>query len=305
MFRLVLLLTLTVAATLIVANCCPGHRVRLTSCTDQDPYDLTERIVEDFRALDAASCALPSIDDRGCSAIPLGPIAINDAQNDDWTFLGFLRDMMVESDICADIVGDPIFADALTRAWKRHETIAAHLKTGELTERQAGARLLFAQVKPLNQCKSRMQPDKNIHGAFNPRTWTINIYESAVTAPSIYRQDITDLSVGFRYALIIGHELGHALDALTGDLTNAALCSTVEDRATIYGTYFAECISRVMRLGADRDGTSPEGIMCLSQRWKLYEFEYNRMRVELGRLRPSSKKKVTPAVAGVISCRGL
>src|SRR5262249_44717053 len=120
------------------------------------------------------------------------------------------------------------------------------------TELRRGMARVFYSLREIRLCdreRSGASPRTRIHGLFLPATWSIRIYRSACTASSIYGQELDPLNNGHKIALVVGHEVGHVIDALAGDLQSNGTCKCEyrEDRATIYGSYVGQCIARLMR----------------------------------------------------------
>jgi hypothetical protein len=300
----------------------PGNTevVHLEACVASDPYDVPATFAEEFRT-QGPTCSLPTAAGR-CSKIVLGA---SDAPPRDRRALfvtSFLEAALVGDNggesLCFDILHDPGFAQALERVAKRRPEEVSPLRAKDwpaLDEQQRGAALLFTHLDGVDECDEELTVPGGgkVHGAFDPASWRIKVYRSALSAQAIYGSPISDISVGFRYALVVGHELGHVLDALTGDLLDDALCASREDRATYYGTYLAECLTRVMRIAltsladlrGEDAGLSAASIPCAMQRWSLYGLRYAQLRIAFEPTEIARRPAELNETQAFVGCLGL
>lgn len=162
-----------------------------------------------------------------------------------------------------------------------------------------------------------------VHGEFDPATWTATVYASACSAQTIYGDDgVASMNYAYRYVLVQSHEVGHAIDALTGDLLqdDPGLCAERENRATIYGSYIARCMSRLLRdviesseyddaIAAQLPDSSKEYFqqvhVCIGRKWAEYEHELASISKRAGARRDLKTAAEVATLNKTIACEGL
>jgi hypothetical protein len=76
----------------------------------------------------------------------------------------------------------------------------------------------------------------------------VTFFGSSCAPTRIYDADLTSLDAQTRYVFVAAHELGHMVDFWAGDTPVLGHSSVeIEKRATIYGSYFAECWLRLLQ----------------------------------------------------------
>lgn len=77
-------------------------------------------------------------------------------------------------------------------------------------------------------------------------TAAVTFFETACTPARVYEADLSWLDARTRYIFVAGHEVGHLVDYWAGGTPILGKSSVdIEKRATIYGSYFAECYLRL------------------------------------------------------------
>lgn len=98
-------------------------------------------------------------------------------------------------------------------------------------------------------CANLANPiNATVHGVTNPLTLDVFLFRSACTRDGdrMYGVNLSHAMLGLRFWMIAGHELGHQIDIVAGGnpLSPGSDIMLAEDRATAYGTHFAECSMR-------------------------------------------------------------
>lgn len=195
-----------------------------------------------------------------------------------------------------------------------------------LNEIQRGMLSVLAQIN-LNNCagiRYGRSFSHRIHGEFDPKTWTATVYASACSAETIYEDSgVGTMNHAYRFVLVQGHEIGHAIDALTGDLSSddPKLCEKREARATVYGSYIARCMSRILRdviesseysdvIAASLPDPSPAYFKkvheCIGKKWGEYEKELESISRRAGKhISADAYTAKLSALSNTIACEGL
>jgi hypothetical protein len=160
-------------------------------------------------------------------------------------------------------------------------------------------------------------PQSVIHAKFLRETTSIVLYSTSCDAKSIYRQRITSLDLGHRFFLVTAHELGHAIDLAT-DRLPPNRDTAAENRATWYGTFIAQCASKlwqgILVDNSTLDRTDSQRALrsrVLSE-WKAHDKDIEALRQELhsyaadlgqqSTIAPSVMSPFSTELAGIFSC---
>jgi hypothetical protein len=145
----------------------------------------------------------------------------------------------------------------------------------------------------------------------------VTFFGSACAPTKIYGADLSWLDAQTRYMFVAAHEMGHLVDFWAGDTPVLGRSSIeIEQRATIYGSYFAECWLRVLEytysrlLRSDASATAPSGVAwfatqhdveCAIANWRKAERAMTRQRLEWEQQTWSVQEPSVLAVSG--ACR--
>lgn len=217
---------------------------------------------------------------------------------------------------CRAIFREPIFADAMRRIrFMPDEEILKAWPTIEqpLDDTQRGMATVFVGIRDWSYCNEELadEPSGYIHGAFSPESRHLVLYRTACEALSIYDENLGELDLGYRFALIAAHEVGHAIDMMTGDLVDETRCRSREGRATIYGTFIAECYSQLFRKLLNEDWKSrvdTELAGCLRKRWTTAESHLREIRCRAThdeKDADAAARRLPHALGAALGCRGL
>ena len=164
------------------------------------------------------------------------------------------RDLFVGTELeraLAQVKADP--DDVLERAfaWKHSEKLP--LASDDFQRAMA---TVLAHTGDLVLCDTKRDDEKTggkVHGQNFHTTGELVVYLTACDARSIERAPLKFRSPAVKLFLVFGHELGHSIDVESGDYgkTEAGMCADRELRASLYGTYIAECYARVFAGLAD------------------------------------------------------
>lgn len=144
-----------------------------------------------------------------------------------------------------------------------------------------------------------------VHAEYRRKTGTILLYRTSCLTKRIYGEEIGDLGAGHRFHLVAGHEVGHAIDAATGDADTDSDPARAEIRATIYGTYIARCLSRqfqgIVRENL-RNAQSPLQTRqgeCLIERWQAVDARLKEIATRGPTVGPDSLARIQGALGCV------
>lgn len=183
--------------------------------------------------------------------------------------IGFMFLRSEEYAICKDIFEDKttVFHDAMARIPEASDSAIAELTKdtpGKIAPPYASTQRSMATVlAAIAEWHKIDNSQAVLFGCTDPNQDAtrakILLYTSACSAVHIYDFDLGMLTPSLRVELVAAHEVGHVIDMLTGDLGyDYGRCpACLENRATMYGTYLAQCRARTAQL------------------WALQEFPWN------------------------------
>ncbi|MBL8950372.1 MAG: hypothetical protein JNK82_06325 [Myxococcaceae bacterium] len=221
-----------------------------------------------------------------------------------------------EYSVCKDIFHEEPFLSAVMKLPAASGRVAreALSNAGERVFRPDEVQLRMATVfthveQPTWEFESPMEEGRELYGCIevHRRRFPIRLYRGACDAKALYSYDLRVLGPMLRLELIAAHELGHAIDALTGDLSSRPLAA--ETRATVYASFLAQCSARTMRtffLEAARAITSPLSaqrrrkaqLVCMARRWHTFEQYLASARAGW----TSSEPRLSPGFSSAFAC---
>jgi hypothetical protein len=165
----------------------------------------------------------------------------------------FFEELFLRSDSgysqCRELLKGSLFAQAMKRVAAREADVVKSwpFAPRPLDDVQLGMASIFQHIRRWRMCPSALETDDGssyIHGLFDPVGWEVSIFKTSCDAISVYDSELDGFITVYRFLLVLGHETGHAIDALDGDLNDREHCQSRENRATVYGTYLAQCWTR-------------------------------------------------------------
>lgn len=115
--------------------------------------------------------------------------------------------------------------------------------TAPPTEIQLKMAAIFDAMPPWAYCSGAMtQSGVRVYADFYPQTRQVKLYNGACAPRDLYELDVAFAPSAFAGALIAAHEVGHAIEEITGGPWRGR--KQAEAQATYYGTMLAECVSR-------------------------------------------------------------
>ena len=292
-----------------------------TACAKPDPGSSMRRFVN---PLQQAALACPSEDDNSiftenpdlCSGQGMRPgpsrrPGFNEMPGVNRLPDSHFVDMTMDDSqfaTCRDIFADPRLTVSLESIPSEFAAQVPSRITNEQRRRLVAA---VSGVKSWRYChRVNKTPTGTVHATFSAPDRSVVLYSTSCDATSVYRQRLTSLDLGHRFFMVSAHELGHSIDAVLGRLPNtsdSAALAAAESRATWYGTFFAQCSSRlwqkILADNSDMDTTDRQrrGRARILRQWRSHETAIAHLRNELG-TSSTALSSVSSTLAGVFAC---
>lgn len=195
---------------------------------------------------------------------------------------------MLENDnyyrVCRDLFESPAL---LAKLSSLPSSVVASIPAAISPEARGKVLAAVKHVKSWHYChRVNETADSTIHALYSAQNDSVTLYSTSCEANSVYRQGLRSLDKGHRFFMIAAHELGHGIDAATGQLPVVS-DQAAEDRATWYGTFFAQCSSRLWQQilkdnsNVDRTDSQREQRSQFIDQWRAHETRISTLRDEL------------------------